>query len=53
MIKKLALLILVLFLAYYVFLPEAIQKKQEEFQAAGATNTSVLQFLDSDNYQNQ
>ena len=53
MFKKLLLLLLVLLAAYYVFLPAAIQKKQDEFQSAGVGDTSVLNLLHSDENQNR
>jgi hypothetical protein len=53
MFKKLLLLLLVLIAAYTIFLPELIQKKQDEFQAAGVGDTSVLNLLDPNENQNR
>lgn len=53
MFKKLLLLLLVLAFAYYLFLPELIQKKQDEFQSAGVGDTSVLNLLDPNENQNR
>lgn len=53
MLKKLLLLLFVLFFAYTFLLPAAIQKKQDEFKAAGAADTSVLDFLHADENQNR
>lgn len=52
MLKKILFFLLVFFLAYYLFLPALIDKKQEEFQAAGVGDTSVLDLLHPDQDQN-
>lgn len=52
MIKKFLFLLLVLAFAYSFILPAAIENKQAELNAAGAADTSVLNFLHPDPDQN-
>jgi hypothetical protein len=53
MLKKLLLSLAVLFFAYYLLLPTALEKKQQEFNAAGVSDTSILDLLDADDHQDE
>lgn len=48
MIKKLIYILILGAIGFWIFMPHAIEQTKEEFEAAGVTNTSILDFMGQD-----